>query len=401
MHALMVTGSSERLRFSAILDAFGADRLRTHMAEAKPLHVPAPPGIDPARLYSLAELERTLAIGRVPRANFKAFAGYHNVELDRFGIGGGDFVEPGALSRLSRQRTSFLINEIERVDPGLHDLACEAERALGEPAFLATVVSFDEETGIEPHYDAESLLVVQLEGTKHWRFFGEAVADGARLFKRSRWDPATPVTHEFTLHAGDVLFVPGGLFHNCAPQGFSLHFAFGFRHLGGVALAERLLSDAGEDDALGAPLIRFLGPEAVRTRAEAYRARLIEMLAAADPVELLDRARAARARFDAPDLRTAGLDAPGVRAQIAVTLPPTIRGRQIRAGSTKVAASPEMVALVESLAAGPVAVSELRLRFGDAADRAIRSLMDAGIVRLLAGSGDADAIPLASRAANA
>ncbi len=207
-------------QFSALLSAIGEERLRAHMAAGERLHLKAPAGVDPAALLTLADIEEAFALGRIPAEMIKVFAGYRKLDLAAFGvIDDGGRVVNTALARLARQRTTLVISaELDRAVPRLWPFACAAERAFGDAVGISAIASFGDETGLSPHYDSESLVIVQLEGAKTWRFYGDAVAGSARKFTKPDWDDR-PCTGELLMEPGDVLFVPPGLQHSCIQHG--------------------------------------------------------------------------------------------------------------------------------------------------------------------------------------
>jgi len=83
--------------------------------------------------------------------------------------------------------------------------------------------------GFKPHWDTHDVFVLQVEGSKRWRLY-----DGGRLapLKSERFDPAIHepglVLAEFTLSAGDALYVPRGIMHAAESlDDTSLHITLG------------------------------------------------------------------------------------------------------------------------------------------------------------------------------
>ncbi|HEV3006522.1 MAG TPA: cupin domain-containing protein [Pirellulales bacterium] len=82
--------------------------------------------------------------------------------------------------------------------------------------------------GFAAHFDTHEVLVLQLEGVKHWRMFGAAeelplATDSVPLTKK----PSKP-SREVTLHAGDLLYIPRGHIHEASTSdASSLHLTVG------------------------------------------------------------------------------------------------------------------------------------------------------------------------------
>jgi hypothetical protein len=84
--------------------------------------------------------------------------------------------------------------------------------------------------GFPPPYDNHDVFVMQISGSKAWRVYGTAVATPFRgeRFELGKHE-AGEVTHEFTLNAGDCLYLPRGIMHDAENVGEepSLHITVG------------------------------------------------------------------------------------------------------------------------------------------------------------------------------
>jgi hypothetical protein len=84
--------------------------------------------------------------------------------------------------------------------------------------------------GFPPHYDNHDVFVLQISGAKAWRIYGTPVTIP---FRGERFEPgqheAGAVTQEFTLKAGDCLYLPRGVMHDAENVGDepSLHITAG------------------------------------------------------------------------------------------------------------------------------------------------------------------------------
>lgn len=84
--------------------------------------------------------------------------------------------------------------------------------------------------GFPPHYDNHDVFVMQISGAKAWRIYGTPVETPFRgeQFELGRHE-AGEVTQQFTLNAGDCLYLPRGLMHDAENVGGepSLHITVG------------------------------------------------------------------------------------------------------------------------------------------------------------------------------
>jgi hypothetical protein len=85
--------------------------------------------------------------------------------------------------------------------------------------------------GFDPHYDTHEVFVLQIEGSKHWRFYGPGrelpLAAERATFSR---DQLGPPTQEAVVHPGDLLYMPRGHIHEAfTSDSLSLHLTVGIK----------------------------------------------------------------------------------------------------------------------------------------------------------------------------
>ena len=84
--------------------------------------------------------------------------------------------------------------------------------------------------GFPPHFDNHDVFIMQIAGAKAWRLYGAPIETPYRgeEFRVGRYQ-AGEVTQEFTLNAGDCVYIPRGLMHDAENVGSdpSLHITVG------------------------------------------------------------------------------------------------------------------------------------------------------------------------------
>jgi hypothetical protein len=85
--------------------------------------------------------------------------------------------------------------------------------------------------GFAAHFDTHEVFVLQVEGTKHWRFYGAArelpLADEQTTVAREQLGPPTL---EVDLQPGDLLYMPRGHIHEAfTSDNLSLHLTVGVK----------------------------------------------------------------------------------------------------------------------------------------------------------------------------
>lgn len=152
---------------------------------------------------------------------FRFFVNGRPIEPGRFGlIDRKGQLDRTALRPLLTQGITTIFNSLDSSSGYFWDEAVKLEQALGAVVTIDAIGSFGAVRGLPPHYDDRDLIIVQVAGRKHWKILGTPVEGPWR--KRTMSVPDT-VTDEFVMQAGDMLFVPAGLYHQCVPLEPSLH----------------------------------------------------------------------------------------------------------------------------------------------------------------------------------
>ncbi len=276
---------------NALMDEPTQTRLREHFASRRLLHVPGGCGIPPSSLFGLTQWERVLLQGAVRPGALRVMLDGVALDLQKLGVfGSGGRVQPQALERLTRQGASVVHNELHRLVPDLWDLAADAGRHFREQVSIGLIVSFGSRSAFKRHFDPEDLIIVQLEGSKDWRFYGEPVGGSALL--RAPGELPTEISASLTMHPGDLLYVPAGQAHDCTSHGYSMHLGLMVKHLSPRAAIDELF-DAHAD--LNEPFQAFLGDAAIEEAGARFKAALLARLEAMDMVDWVRQRNAGRA----------------------------------------------------------------------------------------------------------
>lgn len=191
--------------------------------------------------------------------------------------------------------STIVLNQMQNRLPPLRGLCRGAEQALGYPFQTNLYLSPPSESaqGFKTHYDTHDVLVLQVEGRKRWRLYGQPITLPLAGQGHGTWeyDPG-PVSQDFVLEAGDLLYLPRGLVHDAVTVGSaSLHITFGvMAKTWAEFLIEALARHCLEHPALRAALpVNAWRTETDRDAFAAdFRARVEAFAAAADPLSLLE-----------------------------------------------------------------------------------------------------------------
>lgn len=190
-----------------------------------------------------------------------------------------------AFKALLQDGVSIIFNNLEQRLTDAWREAARLEQALRAMVEVGIIASFGDGHALNVHYDPMDIIVVQLHGRKQWRFFGHPVADPALMRK----EPAPgPVTADLTMDAGDVLFVPAGLHHQCQPLDISVHAGFMLRRPDGRAFMRRLLDQVRETPGMGTQIPAFEDAGTLHQWEAEVKERMVALIRAGDMTDFLD-----------------------------------------------------------------------------------------------------------------
>jgi len=172
------------LTFRDVLGSFDDSAIVEGMAERRLIHRPAACGIRPDALFSLEELERLVLRDGMDRKDLRVTVNGHIPNMEMLGLVKDQRLRPLALRQLARKGASIIVNDLHRHDPKFSALADDAERVLQDRIAIAAIASFSKLPALPAHYDPQDLIIVQVEGSKVWRFFGEPVDCGLATHPR-------------------------------------------------------------------------------------------------------------------------------------------------------------------------------------------------------------------------
>ncbi|WP_324658107.1 cupin domain-containing protein [Burkholderia thailandensis] len=151
-----------------------------------------------------------------------------------------------------RDGNSLLMNQVQRrhretamlcrrIESALSAHGIALARHIGANGYLSPPSS----QGFNIHYDPHDVLILQIEGRKHWRLYGRHVAWPTQ-------PPATPIPpeeagsprREFVLSPGELVYIPRGVLHDAnTTDSRSLHLTLSIETLTWTDLLIEAMSD--------------------------------------------------------------------------------------------------------------------------------------------------------------
>jgi hypothetical protein len=129
---------------------------------------------------------------------------------------------------------SFVGDNVGAIAPELAKVGDVLSAALGGRAWANVYLSFENIGAFGAHYDATDVFAFHCEGEKLWRLYAGRAAtphafppgDDAAVRAQFQRD-AGEVAETVLMRAGDVLYIPAGVYHDALAQsGHSLHVTF-------------------------------------------------------------------------------------------------------------------------------------------------------------------------------
>ncbi|XP_016320033.1 ribosomal oxygenase 2 [Sinocyclocheilus anshuiensis] len=113
---------------------------------------------------------------------------------------------------LEERRATIQLHQPQRFKDELWRIQERLESFFGSLVGSNIYITPEASQGLPPHYDDVEVLILQLEGQKHWRLYQPTVPL-AREYSLEPEDCIGPPTHDFILQPGDLLYFPRGTIH--------------------------------------------------------------------------------------------------------------------------------------------------------------------------------------------
>lgn len=237
-------------------------------------------------------------------------------EKDTKGVGAHVYIDHTQVKEYMDRGASVCVDPIDRADARLGALAASVKAALNHAGGISVKCYISpDQCGFNTHFDVGIATTLQLSGRKRWRFSRRpgvpfpvdnamVSAEGAVRYAGrlpssiQAWEQVANVDEaafdEVVLEAGDVLCLPGGVWHNAKAIGHSMALNVSFAPLNFFDFLQRVLGPmlaADPEWRRSLPAVLADGAATDQTPAEVqafFRHRLDELqqaVAALDPAD--------------------------------------------------------------------------------------------------------------------
>lgn len=177
-----------------------------------------------------------------------------------------------------RDGQSLVIDAVDEMLEGVRNAAADLEWAVREPVQANAYLTWGNTSGFGPHWDDHDVIIVQVDGTKHWKVFGPTRSKP--MYADVEHDTSHPesVIWEGVLTAGEVLHIPRGFWHDVKGAGVgSFHLTFGFTRRTNIDAILHTVESLRSHESLRSDIDRFgqdtsSFDEAITTAVAALRA---------------------------------------------------------------------------------------------------------------------------------
>jgi ribosomal protein L16 Arg81 hydroxylase len=242
---------------SALLGSVGLAAFFRDYWEQRPLALPRK---DPAfyrQLFTRDDVGRLIAYTRpmfVDPSQFRTVVDspptYVRGKLPEYEPSAGFYPNLPEVRRAFAAGKTLILNSLERRSPAVAAMGRNLEAYFGAPVNTNLYLTPPKSQGLPPHYDPDEIFILQVDGSKHWRFFGVGRDLPLKQERMARKSPLGEPTLEVTVEPGDLLYIPRGQLHEAfTPENSSLHLTVSVEVLRWVDLLKRALDHAASGDA--------------------------------------------------------------------------------------------------------------------------------------------------------
>ncbi len=166
------------------------------------------------------------------------------------------------LTNLLREGATLIIDAIDEAHTPLRILAENLEKTFHEYVQVNAYAGWGKTIGFDLHWDDHDVFVLQMEGRKAWKIYGQSRRSPLFRDKAETFKPPQNVIWEGILEQGDLLYIPRGWWHVATAIGEpTLHLTFGINNPTGIDFLNWLTETLVESETFRMDLPRFSGEE--------------------------------------------------------------------------------------------------------------------------------------------
>ncbi len=181
-----------------------------------------------ADLLSLAHLDEVLGTFGLKHPSIRLVQAEQDVPTSEY-VWRDGLVDPAQVARLFAGGATVIFGGLHDRHEGMRRLCSAVTRQVCARSQTNIYLTPPDAQGFKPHWDTHDVYVLQIEGSKRWRIYS---GGPERPLEDQKFDPKNDqpgdVEAEFTLSAGEALYIPRGIMHAAVTTDeTSLHVTLG------------------------------------------------------------------------------------------------------------------------------------------------------------------------------
>lgn len=177
-------------------------------------------------LITLDDIDRILWTTLLPE--YAIDMGKDAVPIPKHEFSDGNFIRPHEVVRHHRNGNTIILRSLHRWSGSLQELRSGCESFFYCPAQTNAYLTPASNHSSYPHFDAHDIFVLQLAGSKCWKFYETSLPWPRHTERFDRQHhPIGKYLSELTIHAGDIAYIPRGMAHDPTAVEYSAHIALG------------------------------------------------------------------------------------------------------------------------------------------------------------------------------
>jgi len=220
------------LSFEWLIDPIEPTTFFTEFYERKPLLIERGQSSKVESLLSIDAIDRYLSTATPCRPDVFLVDAARELKPEDYSFPNSE--QPGRIDlprayQLFATGATISLSQLHDRLPSLAALCRAVEKTFSSHFQTNIYFSPPRAQGFKTHFDSHDVFVLQVSGSKLWTLYDTGIVLPLRgqVFEPSKHAPG-PVTREFTLHAGDLLYCPRGLYHSArSTDEASLHITLG------------------------------------------------------------------------------------------------------------------------------------------------------------------------------
>jgi len=181
-----------------------------------------------ADLLSLGQLDEILGTHAIRHPGVRLVRADQDVPASEY-VWRDQMVDPAQVARLFSEGSTVIFGALHDRHEGMRRICSELARQATARTQTNIYLTPPDSQGFKPHWDTHDVFVLQVEGSKRWRIYGGGPEQPLQdhKFDPAKHDPGE-VEAEFTLRAGELLYIPRGIMHAAVTtEEISLHVTLG------------------------------------------------------------------------------------------------------------------------------------------------------------------------------